>query len=444
MRQAVVVAREDVPGDVRLVAYVVAEPGGELPEGEGLLAFVAGRLPGYMVPAAVVGLECVPLTPNGKLDARALPAPDFAAVSGGGRVPRSPQEAVLCGLFAEVLGLERVSIDDDFFALGGHSLLATRLVSKVRSSLDVELPFRVLFEAPTVAGLVERLDLAGEVRTRLVPMERPERLPLSFAQRRLWFLHQLEGPSATYNMPLALRLSGEVDREALRGALLDIVGRHEPLRTVFAEDDGQPYQCVLGADEADLGWELRTVSERELRGELDAAAAYAFDLAVEIPVRAWLFEVSDGTHVLLLLLHHIASDGGSMGPLARDVLAAYTARCQGEAPGWKPLPVQYADYTLWQRELLGDESDPDSAFSKQVTYWKGQLAGLPEGISLPVDRPRPAASSYAGSYCPFTLDAELHARMDALAKGSGVTVFMVLQAAMAALLTRLGAGTDIP
>ncbi|WEB43756.1 non-ribosomal peptide synthase/polyketide synthase [Streptomyces yunnanensis] len=442
VRQAAVVVREDSPGDQRVVAYVV-------PDGEGLvdaavlLAQLGERLPAFMVPSVVVSLDGLPLTPNGKLDRRALPVPDYAATAGG-RGPRTPQEEVLCGLFAEVLGVERVGIDDSFFDLGGHSLLATRLVSRVRSVLGVELPIKEVFGAPTVAGLVARLDAAGgRSRTALVPVARPEVVPLSFAQRRLWFLHKLEGPSATYNMPLPLRLKGAVDAEAMRDALLDVIGRHESLRTVFPEVDGQPGQLVLDPADVRLGWERRTVSKADLSTALDEAARHGFDLSSEIPVRAWLFEVGAEESVLLLLMHHIGSDGWSMGPLARDVVTAYTARAERQVPEWSPLPVQYADYTLWQRELLGDASDENSLFESQVGYWRKQLDGLPEQVTFPADRPRPAVASYQGALLSFELDAELHRRMVGLARRSNATVFMVLQAAMAALLTRLGAGTDI-
>ncbi|MGY0057918.1 amino acid adenylation domain-containing protein [Streptomyces sp. LZ34] len=404
---------------------------------------LAEKLPEYMVPSAVMVLDRLPLTPNGKLDRRALPVPDYA-VTAGGRGPRTPREEVLCGLFAEVLGVDRVGIDDSFFDLGGHSLLTTRLVSRIRGVLGVEVPIAAVFESPTVAGLATRVAGGGRVRTALAPMVRPDVVPLSFAQRRLWFLHKLEGPSATYNMPLALRLTGTVDAEALHAALRDLVGRHESLRTVFPEVDGEPHQSVLDVAEADFGWERRPVSEADLPAALEETARHGFDLSSEVPVRAWLFEVGPSDSVLLLLVHHIAGDGWSMGPISRDIMAAYTARAQGDAPRWPELPVQYADYTLWQRELLGDESDPDSVYSQQVGYWREQLADLPELVSLPADRPRPVVASYEGTHLEFALDPELHQRLVALARRSGATVFMVLQAGMAALLTRLGAGSDIP
>ncbi|WP_431934529.1 condensation domain-containing protein, partial [Nonomuraea jabiensis] len=392
-------------------------------------------MPEYMVPAAIVPIGAMPLTPNGKLDRAALPAPAFAVTAS--RPARSGVEEALALLFAEVLGLPRVGVEDGFFDLGGHSLLATRLVSRIRSVLGVELPIRALFEAPTVAGLAVRIEAAGQARDRLVAQRRPEVLPLSFAQRRLWFLHRLEGRSATYNMPLTLRLSGAVDVEALRAALNDVVARHESLRTVFAEVEGEPRQVVLS--EVLVPWRVSDLAP----GALDAAVAYGFDLSSEVPIRAEVFRDGADELVLLVLLHHIAADGWSLDPLTRDLVAAYAARVEGAAPAWEPLAVQYADYTLWQRRLLGDEQDESSLFARQLGYWRERLAGLPERIDLPADRPRPAVASYRGDLVWFDIDPDLHEDISALAQQSGATLFMVLQAALAALFTRLGAGIDI-
>ncbi|MGK5549613.1 amino acid adenylation domain-containing protein, partial [Streptomyces sp. URMC 127] len=435
--EAVVVVREDDPGDKRLVAYAVT--GNDVPQTT-LRDFLQERLPEYMVPAAVVRIDELPLTANGKLDRGALPAPHYA---GSGRAPRTPQEEVLCGLFAEVLGLPRVGVDDGFFDLGGHSLLATRLISRIRKVLSVEFPVRKLFDFPTVAGLAQWLNGTDGARSGPAPMERPDVLPLSYAQQRLWFLHKLEGPSATYNMPLALRLTGRVDGEALRQALTDVVARHESLRTVFPDAAGQPQQRILAPEEAELRWEVRHVGEEELPAALAQAARHGFDLGTELPVRGWLFVTGPTECVVLLLMHHIAGDGWSMGPLARDLVGAYAARRYGDAPTWAPLPVQYADYTLWQRALLGDGTDPDSLFARQLDYWQQQLAGLPEQLPLLTDRPRPPVMSYEGGATWFTLDAGTHGDIVRLARRSGVTVFMVLQAALAGLFTRLGMGTDI-
>nr|WP_232266929.1 non-ribosomal peptide synthetase [Streptomyces pactum] len=396
-----------------------------------------------MLPASLTPVTDIPLTPHGKIDHKALPAPE-AAPCAHGRPPRTAREEILCALVAEVLGLPSVTIDDDFFDLGGHSLLATRLTSRIRATLGIEVPLRTLFAAPTVVRLAEHLESPTGTRAPLVPAERPERLPLSFAQQRLWFLHRLEGPSPTYNMPFTLRLTGELDRTALRAALQDLITRHETLRTTFPEAGSEPYQHILPPGRARLRLDERHVPEEGLAAALDEAARYSFDLRSETPLRAWLLTVDRNDAVLVLLLHHIAGDGWSLRPLAEDLTTAYAARREGRAPEWEPLPVQYADYTLWQRQLLGDEDDPDSVLSRQYAYWAEQLADLPEHVTVPGDRPRPETFSYTGDGTEIRLDAEVHRAVTGLARRTGSTVYMVLQAALAALLTRLGAGTDIP
>src|SRR4029077_2244177 len=440
--QAAVIAREDGGGGgKRLVAYVVAA-GARAPVAEELRAHVGGLLPEHMVPSAYVVLDRLPLTPNGKLDRRALPAPEVTGLVGG-RLPRTPREEVLCALFAEVLGVERVGIDDNFFALGGHSLLATRLISRVRATLDVEVAIRSLFEAPTVAGLVQRLGDVGSARAPLRVQERPAEVPLSYAQRRLWFLDRLGGGSSPYTIPLAVRLRGELDRVALEGALGDVVERHESLRTIFPERGGVPRQEVVSASAAGVGLSVSAVSEGELSGALTAAACVGFDLSREVPLRAHLFVLGEREHVLLLVLHHIAGDGWSLSPLARDLGEFYAARRAGRAAELPALPVQYADYTLWQRSVLGDESEGASAISRQLLFWRERLSGVPDQIELPFDHGRPAVSSYRGGGVGFELPASLHGGLLELARGSGASLFMVLQAGLVALLTRLGAGTDI-
>ncbi|MEV6584143.1 condensation domain-containing protein, partial [Streptomyces sp. NPDC051582] len=441
--QVAVVVREDQPGDKRLVAYVVV--GAVDFDAAVLRRYVADRLPDYMVPSAFVVLDALPLTPNGKLDRRALPTPEYAAV-GAGRGPRSPREEILCGLFAEVLGVESVSIDDGFFDLGGHSLLATRLVSRIRTVLGVEVSIRSLFEAPSVAGLVDRLDEGGRVREPLARRVRPEVLPVSFAQRRLWFLGQLEGVSATYNIPLALRLTGALDVEALRAALADVAGRHESLRTVFPQVDCEPRQEIRQGAAGVPTVSVETVSAEAVASVVGRSAATGFDLERDLPWRVRLLEVADAPAewVLVMVVHHIAADGSSMAPLARDLSQAYAARCQGQAPEWRPLAVQYADYTLWQRDLLGSEEDPDSVISAQVAYWRKALAEVPQQLELPVDHPRPAVASHEGASVDVHVPAEVHARLVELSRASGASLFMTVQAALAVLLSKMGAGEDIP
>ncbi|WP_344319009.1 amino acid adenylation domain-containing protein, partial [Actinocatenispora thailandica] len=434
--QAVVVAREDRPGDRRLIGYVTPAAG-HRPDPVALRDELARLLPDYMVPAAVLVLDALPVTANGKVDRRALPAPDFAGSTD--QPPRTRTEAILAGVFADVLGVSAVGVRDSFFELGGHSLLATRLVSRIRSVLGADVPVRAVFEAPTVAALARLVDeRAGTARPALRRRPRPELVPVSFAQRRLWFLFRLEGPSATYNVPTVLRLSAPPDAAALTAAVGDLLDRHEILRTVVTEQDGHPVQTVLEPD--------AVPSPVKVTGTVDVPAVcrYRFDLSAEAPVRVWAGRSGDGDWVLVLLVHHIACDGWSAGRLLRDLSAAYAARLAGVAPGWEPLPVQYADYALWQRELLGAAEDPGSVLSRQVAYWRDRLAGLPDGLVLPFDRPRPAEASYRGAEHAFTLDADLHAAVDRLARDTGTTVFMVVHAALAATLTRLGAGTDIP
>jgi hypothetical protein len=440
-----VIAREDTPRDLRLVGYVVPVGDGADP---GLAAAVrehaVTRLPEHMVPAAVVVLDRLPLTANGKVDRKALPAPDYAAAGTGGRGPATARAEILCALFAGLLGLSAVGADDDFFYLGGHSLLAVRLVSQVRAVLGAEIPVRDLFEAPTPTLLAARLEQAGPARLPLAVGERPDRVPLSFAQQRLWFLAELEGPSPTYNNPMAIRLEGVLDAGALAAALADVLARHDVLRTVFPAAGGQPYQHVLPIEA--LGWELPVteVTEADLSEAVEIAVRQPFDLAREIPLRARLFSMGSGVHLLVVVLHHIAGDGWSTGLLARDVSVAYAARRAGLAPEWAPLPVQYADYAIWQRELLGDEDDPGSLVARQVAYWRQALAGAPEELLLPTVRPRPAIPSYRGHGAELSVPARLHDQVAGLARANGVTLYMVVQAALAVLLSKLGAGEDIP
>ena len=439
---ACVLLREDRPDVKRLVAYVAGAP--DLDTGA-LRTALATAVPEYMVPSAFVALAELPLTVNGKIDRRALPIPETPEDSGPTRAPRTAREEVLCTLFADVLGLTRVGAEDDFFHLGGHSLLATRLAGRIRSTFGVEIPVRAVFDHPTVRALATELDGAARARTALVPAQRPDVLPLSPAQQRLWFLNRFEGPSTTYNVAMILNLTGTVDAAALDSALKDLIGRHESLRTIFPEHQGQPRQVVL--DRETTGFALRVdeaAGDGSARQRIDAAAAEPFDVMVDLPIRATLVHTGPEQYTLVLVVHHIAADGWSMAPLARDLETAYRARVADAAPSWAPLPVQYADFTLWQHELLGSPDDPDSLAAAQLTYWREALRDLPELLELPLDHPRPAALGHGGDTVAFEVPGPVHEALERLARETNTSVFMVLQAAVALLLSRHGGGLDIP
>ena len=438
--QAVVVPVEDQPGNRRLVAYFVPDANTP-PTAASLRRQLSRELPEYMVPSAFVMLDQMPLNPNGKLDRNALPAP---VAEPAGRLPVTAGEKALCEIFSDVLRWPEVRLDDDFFALGGHSLNATRVMSRIRARLKVDLPLHELFERRTPASLAEAVQTAVRSSIPLQKRLRPAEIPLSFAQERMWFLHRLEGPSPAYNIPLVQRLTGALDTEALVAALADVVRRHESLRTIYPENDGRPVQQVILADSADPMIFVDAVDTGELADRLDEAVSYSFGLGSEIPFRATLFRISPTEHVLALVVHHIACDGWSLGPLAEDLATAYTARCSGDAPVWAPLPVQYVDYTLWQRELLGEAGDQDSSGSGQMQFWADTLTGLPDEIGLPFDRPRPAVASYRGGAVDFTVNAEVHAGLADLARRTGTTPFMVFHAALSLLLAKVTGGADVP
>ncbi|MER5783106.1 amino acid adenylation domain-containing protein [Streptomyces mobaraensis] len=436
--QAAVVVREDTPGVKRLAAYLVAAG---VVDVAGLRRSLAARLPEYMVPSAFVVLDALPLTVNGKLDRKALPAPDLG---GTGRAPRTEREELLCALFGEVLGVPSVGPDDHFLDLGGHSLLATRLVSRIRTELGTDLAVRDLFEAPTPAALAERTTPGADRRPALTRRERPAELPLSHAQRRMWYLRNLDGSGAAYNVPLVVRVTGALDEDALRHAVVDVTRRHESLRTVVGEHEGRPVQRILDAPDPADALHTAATTEEKLAADVEAAVRHAFDLARELPLRVTAFEVAPEDHVLVLLFHHIAGDEWSMLPFIDDLTAAYTARAAGTAPGWEPLPVQYADYTLWQRELLGDPADERSAHHRQTAYWRQALDGLPEELALPRDRARGRDAAHHGDTVRAQVPPAVYRGLRDAATATGTTTFMVLQAAVATLLHRLGAGDDIP
>ncbi|MFD0021695.1 amino acid adenylation domain-containing protein [Streptomyces sp. NPDC058382] len=443
VRDVCVLVREDLPGDRTLTAYVVPAPG-HAPDAGLLAAHVGRHLPAYMVPAVIQPVDALPLTPNGKLDRAALPKPVGPSATAG-RPPRNALEEILAGLFADVLGVARVGIDDSFFALGGHSLLATRLVGRVRTALDTETEIRTLFENPTVRALATALRDAGRpARPALVPQRRPTTIPLSYAQQRLWFLHRLEGPSSTYNIPFALRIDGPLDTDALHRALHDVVSRHAALRTVFPEGDSGPRQHITDPADVSLPCAPEPVDEDKLHDRIRAAAAEPIDIENRHPLRATLLRLTHDAHVLVLVIHHIAADGSSLAPLTHDLGVAYRARVRDEEPALTPLPVDYIDHTLWQRRLLGEEQDAESVVSRQLAHWKAALAGIPEMVELPWDRSRPAVSRHTGATHGFDVDRDTAQRIAELARTSGCSVFMVLQAALSVLLSRHGAGDDIP
>ena len=345
-----------------------------------------------------------------------------------------------------MLGIERVGVDESFFDLGGDSLLAMRVIAAINTSLDSQLPVRAVFDAPSVGKLALRIGGAPSRLAPLVAGQRPAVVPLSFAQSRLWFLNRFEGGVATYNMPTAFRISGALDVEALAAALDDVLARHESLRTIFPDIDGVPFQEVVPAGAGMWrrgGAAVVSLPEQDVAGELVALAGYRFDLSTEIPIRAQIYSVGPEQYVVGIVVHHIAFDGWSMAPMVRDLGEAYRARRQGRAPGWAPLAVQYVDYTLWQRELLGQESDPDSVIARQLRYWRDELAGLPEMVALPVDRARPPVPSYRGDAVEVRIDPQVWAGVKQLAAAHNATVSMVLQAVMAVVLHRVGAGEDI-
>ncbi|HEX8275245.1 MAG TPA: non-ribosomal peptide synthase/polyketide synthase [Longimicrobiaceae bacterium] len=447
VESAAVAAREVRPGEARLVACVVGS-GGARPTAAELRAYLADRLPPYMVPGGWAMMDALPLLPNGKLDRRALPDPE-ASARAEYAAPATPTEVGLAAIWAEVLGADRVGAGDDFFALGGHSLLATRMISRVRRAFAVELPLRALFEAPTLAGTAARIDAAlraGEAidAAPVLPVPRDGRpLPLSFAQRRIWFLQELEPESAAYNMPHPLRLEGAPDVPALRRALELLAARHETLRTVFGRAGGEPVQTVLPAGRVplplvDLAGLPEEVRRRETRRLVAAEALRPFDLARGPLLRALLVRAGAEEHGLLFTLHHVVADGWSLGILVREVSEAYSAFAEGREPRLPALPVQYADYAVWQRRRLEGE-----AMERQVAFWRAQLADAPPLLDLPTDRPRPAVATQAGARVPFQLPAELAASLDALARREGATPFMALMAAWQALLGRWSGQDDV-
>ncbi|OJH34303.1 non-ribosomal peptide synthetase [Cystobacter ferrugineus] len=447
VKEAVVVARQEKRGDKRLVGYVV--PGREGWEGvEALKGYLKQKLPEYMVPSAFMVLEGLPLNANGKVDRKALPAVEVERQQAAYVAPRTPREQLVAQLWTELLGVERVGVEEDFFALGGHSLLATQVVARVRSRLGVELPLRAVFEAPTVAGLVKRIEQergggekVEEVALRRV--ERQGRLPLSFAQQRLWFLDQLQPGSALYNVPGAVRMKGALHVEALEGGLEELVARHEALRMRFRAEEGVPYAVL--AQPQPVGLErvsLEAVAPQEQQAQvhqwMKREAQRPFSLEHGPLLRGVLLVLGPQEHVLLLTMHHIVSDGWSVGVLVKELSRAYKARVEGREVELEPLPVQYVDYAAWQQEWM-----KGAALQKQLGYWRKQLEFVAPSLELPTDRPRPAVPSIQGGRCPVKLDKPLTQALGALSRQEGVTLFMTLLAGFQVLLYRYTGQGDI-
>lgn len=441
--QAVVVV-SDVPGlGKSLVGYIT--PAGEngIVEIDRIRARVAAALPDYMIPAAYVAIDEIPITAHGKIDRKALPEPEIA-VDTEYREPGTDTERVIAELFGDLLGRDTVGADDSFFELGGHSLLATKLVAAVRSRCRVDIGVQEIFELGTVSGIAAHIDeitAAGgrSDRPAMVPVERGGPLQMSAAQLRQWFQFRIDGPNPVNNIPFAARLSGPNNPEAFVAAISDVVARHEILRTTYREIDGAPYQIVHPATAVPVR-RARGVGEEWLQAELTAERRYCFDLENDRPIRAAVLSTGE-THVLSLVVHHIAADHWSAGVLFTDILAAYRARCRGQAPEFEPLPVQYADYAAWQAELLGGDTESIAA---QRDYWVKQLSGLPEENGLRPDFPRPPVPDGEGDALTFTIDADTRARLAELTRELGITEFMLLQAAVAVALHKAGEGTDIP
>ena len=398
-----------------------------------------------MVPAAVVVLDALPLTVNGKLDTRALPAPEYQDVDRY-RAPSTPTEEILAGIYAQVLGLERVGVDDSFFDLGGDSLSAMRVIAAVNTGLDAGLAVRTLFEAPTVAQLAPRIGGEGVGGSRWWPL-RGRRWCRCRSPRA--GCGSSTGSRAGWRPTTCRPLFGSAGRwMSRRWARPSMTSSPATNRCApyFPTVDGVPLQQVVPA-EAGMwrrgGAAVVSVPEADVVGELVALAGYRFDLSAEIPIRAQIYSVGPEQYVVGIVVHHIAFDGWSLAPMVADVGEAYASRCAGRAPGWAPLPVQYVDYTLWQQDWLGSESDPDSVIASQLAYWRQELAGLPEVVSLPTDRARPPVPSYRGEQVQVRIDAQTWAGVKAVAAAHNATASMVLQAVMAVVLHRAGAGEDV-
>ncbi|HEY3581566.1 MAG TPA: condensation domain-containing protein, partial [Pyrinomonadaceae bacterium] len=457
VRTALILVNEDSANDKRLIAYIVPQEQATNGDAEKysyeltsrLAQHLREKLPAYMVPSAFVLLKEMPLSPNGKLNRRLLPAPDENGLIASETyvAPRTAIEQTVADIFKRVLKLEEAGIHDNFFELGGHSLLATQVVSQIREQFDLEVSLRSFFGAPTVAGVAEIIEADPAVHSnthdsQIKPASRLRSLPLSFAQQRLWFLDRLDSGSTAYNVPLAVRLSGSLNVEVLKRTLNEVVRRHEVLRTTLDEVDGEPRQIVsppapvsvLLLDLCELG---KAEQEMALKRHLNEAMEQQFDLANGPLLKVELLKLADDEHVLILTMHHIITDGWSMGVLIDEVGASYEAFAAGLESPLPDLPIQYADYAIWQRERLQGE-----VMEQLLDYWRAQLGGAPS-LELPTDHPRPARQSVRGARLAFELSAELTEKLRDLSQHEGVTLFMTLLSGWQTLLARYSGQWDI-
>jgi len=447
VRQCLVMAREDEPGMKRLVAYLVPAEG-ENPSKDALCEHLKRSLPEFMIPSAFVMLEAFPLTPNGKVNRKALPAPEQRKTGDEVYVaPRTPFEEAVAAIWEKVLRLERISVHDDFFALGGHSLLATQVISRVRQSLGADLPLRAIFEASTVAALAKRAEAVqapvGGYGLAIQRAPRTGAMPLSFAQQRLWFLNELEPNNPLYNVPIAIGMTGRLHFEAFHRALNEIARRHEVLRTTFSVQHNQPIQVIAPglnmdipvSDLTGITPELQRTAVNRLAIE---GAKQVFDLQTGPLLRANLLRLSEQDHVLLIKMHHIVSDGWSMWQFIRELAELYGAFAEGKASPLPPLAIQYADYAFWQRNWMQGK-----VLEQHLNYWKKQLAGAATTFELPADRVRPPVQTYKGTTKSVKLSPDLLKKLKALSGSEGATLFMTLLAAYQTLLYRYTGQEDV-
>jgi acyl carrier protein len=440
VREAAVIVRDE-DGEKRLVGYVVLEAATQI---EDLRDYLAQRLPSYMVPRLLVPLDALPLTSNGKVDRAALPAPTLNKdLNDTSDKPQTTIEEMLAGVWSEVLKIDQVGVNDNFFDLGGHSLLATQVFSRVREVFAVEISLRSLFENPTIAelALVVELELRSAEGVEAPPIKRRtpgEKIPLSYAQQRLWFLNKLEPGSSFYNVPLAVKLRGQLNVEALERTLNEVVRRHEILRTTFSSDEGEPEQIIHDALELKLEVEQVPEDVAEVRRLIKEESGRGFDLTQGPLLRVRLLRLTADEHVVLLTMHHIVSDGWSMGVLTNEIAALYRAFSAGEEAGLPELSIQYADYAVWQREWLRGE-----VLERELEYWRKRLGGQLPTLNLPTDRPRPPVPTYRGAYRSFALPSDLSEKIKQLGRDEGCTLFMTLMAAFKTLLFRYSGQDDI-